>query len=748
MANTSNAGFYSYCYPINFTPADRYVFYDSLRNKNSPLVKNLVRRIDRNLYGRSRNPTMRDKDGSPSKRMEKVLYFLEQAYLFERQKEQKFFQEQLKKHPELEGILNKYSDSGDYIAFIAQLNSMLHGAELFKKELDTEIKRINRYSEANYYYKSTIKRRKELQKLEHTDAHYTGELTPQQIKDRKELSDIFRTHENLLTDNGTAFSADDPYFTLDGEQVFRGIFSSQSYMSTVTTAVIEKYGARLFSYQSGQLKINTQQLNVLIKILTDKAYELLLLNEGGFKRGKKGTDARGIIRNENLLRAKRAVDSKDFETFVENLLNAPEEGDLFDALNSIAEQYKLPLDSFENVKATKAEVTSLRNKIKKAYEKERSAARAQGKKFQTFSNWRKANNTTDDDLEQMILQSKSIHVQAYFTNEGMNVVDLLSNGIQGAVVSGHKNLTDDVTAGYLVVESSFDDSSFQKIVQKTKRNLTNAQRRATKEMRKTLGADDLRKNTHELNKARLEQRTILEEANKEINEIYDGVQDLLSHINIHTSVKGYKSISGGRYAFEGAAFGSDIIEQATILEDLFEAGGITTFDRDWLIFALINCGEGMIGKGNKHHLEDYLSMVAGLLMFNDAYLISQDVRKFIENTYVDTSVEDIHLYVLNNVYIPNSYVLEETYRAMFHAFIDLEDYINGEEVYHKINLTLKTYDTGYKKTFSRDELDFDKGGIAWRNESENAIKRTKLTMTFLGGFLDILEQISQAMPNN
>ena len=746
MANTSNAGFYSHYYPINFTPADRFVFYDSLRNKESLLVKNLVFKIERSLYGRSRNPTVRDKEENPSKRMEKVLNFLEQAYLFERKKEQKFFQEQLKKHPKLEEILDKYSDSGDYITFIAQLNSMLHGAELFKKELDMEIKRIKRYDKANDFYKVTRKRKKELQKLDYTDAHYKGFLTSQQRKDRKELSDIFRTYESLLTDDGTTFSADDPYFTLDGEQVFRSIFSSQSYMSTITTAVIEKYGAKLFSCRSNQLKINTQQLNVLIKLLTDKAYELLLLNEGGFKRSKKGTEARGIIRNENLKRAKRVVDSEDFVSFVENLLKSADDGDLFDALNSIADQYKLPLNNFQKVTASKAEITSLRNKIKKAYEKERAEARAQRKEIQTFSEWRKENNTTDEDLEQMILQSKSIHVQAYFTNEGMNVVDLLSNGIQGAVVSGHKNLTDDVTAGFLVIESSFDDDSFQKIVQKTKRNLTNAQRRATKEMRKTLGADDLRKNIYELNKARQEQRAILEEANKEINEIYGGVQDLLSHINIHTSVKGYKSISGGRYVFEGAAFGSDIIEQATVLDDLFEAGGITSFDRDWLIFALINCGQGMIGKGNKHHLEDYLSMVAGLLMFNDAYLISQDVRKFMENTYTDTSVEDIHLYVLNNVYIHNSYVLEETYRAMLHAFINLEDYIYGEEVYHKINLTLKTYDTGYKKTFSRKELDFGQGGVAWKEESKLAIKRTKLTMTFLGGFLDILEQISQAMP--
>jgi hypothetical protein len=52
---------------------------------------------------------------------------------------------------------------------------------------------------------------------------------------------------------------------------------------------------------------------------------------------------------------------------------------------------------------------------------------------------------------------------------------------------------------------------------------------------------------------------------------------------------------------------------------------ISPLDADWLVFALINCGEGMIGADNKHALEDYLSGYVGMLMFSDASFIAQDV---------------------------------------------------------------------------------------------------------------------------
>lgn len=738
----SNSEFVSSYYPIKFTPSDRYVFYESLieKSRKSPFFTNFVERINRNLYGAYRNPTR----GNNSRKIRDALEFLKEASYFELQKEKQFFESQIKKHPELKEYFDKCKTNGDYTSFIVQLNSTLHGAELFKKETETEIKRIDRYKKANKYYLENKERVETLKSYEHTKSSYKGELTSAEKKDREELSAYYHTRENYLTEGGTEFSADNPYFALNGEEVFNSIFSSQSYMSTLTTAVVEKYGKKLFTYQSGKLKINPRQLTALVKLLTDKAYELLLLNEGGFKKGKKGGDARGHVRNENLRRAGRVVESADFQNFIDGLLNAPEEKDLFSSLDKIADQYSLPMESLEEVKVSKGEITSLKNKLKKAYDKEKAAA--QKGQFASFSQWRKQIGATDADLERMTALSKSAKVQLYYTNEGMSVTDLLRNDVTYAFTTNGKNLTDDVQAGYLMVKSSVDESSFKKITQKASRDMSRIQEKAINNMRKTEGVNDIRKNAYELRKAREEQTNLLKKANQEINDITDGVKDVLSQINIHTTVKGYKSIGAGRHAFEGAAFGSDIIEQATALDDVAFYAGLDSFDRDWLIFALINCGTGMIGSQNKTDLEDYLSIFASMLMFNDAYLIADDVRNFMHKNYTNTTVKDIHLYVLNNVYIPNSYILKETYDALSKTFLKLESEISGGN--HGINLTLTTYNTGYNKTFSLEELDLAQSGNAWEKESETALKTTKLTMTFMAGFLDILRQINDAMPQN
>jgi len=90
---------------------------------------------------------------------------------------------------------------------------------------------------------------------------------------------------------------------------------------------------------------------------------------------------------------------------------------------------------------------------------------------------------------------------------------------------------------------------------------------------------------------------------------------------------------------------------------------INQLDAEWLTFALINCGKGMIGSDNKHALEDYLSAYVGLLMFSDASIISNDIKDYMKSEIV-SSVSNIHLYTLNDTYVPSSYILHETSVAL------------------------------------------------------------------------------------
>ena len=51
---------------------------------------------------------------------------------------------------------------------------------------------------------------------------------------------------------------------------------------------------------------------------------------------------------------------------------------------------------------------------------------------------------------------------------------------------------------------------------------------------------------------------------------------------------------------------------------MYQYGGVTIPDLNWLIFAVYNCGSDMLGAHLKDPLENALSSVAGMLLFDDA----------------------------------------------------------------------------------------------------------------------------------
>jgi len=83
----------------------------------------------------------------------------------------------------------------------------------------------------------------------------------------------------------------------------------------------------------------------------------------------------------------------------------------------------------------------------------------------------------------------------------------------------------------------------------------------------------------------------------------------------------------------------------------------------------------MIGHYLKSSLEDYFSIFVGFLMFNDAELMFEDVTKWIKDNTIST-VNDIHLYELNGVTVPSSFLLENTYQALKAISKDIQSKTN------------------------------------------------------------------------
>ena len=221
---------------------------------------------------------------------------------------------------------------------------------------------------------------------------------------------------------------------------------------------------------------------------------------------------------------------------------------------------------------------------------------------------------------------------------------------------------------------------------------------------------------------------------------------MITHISIHETIKGYASIDATTDKFKGAAFGATLVDQVGIINEMLCNANISELDADWLIFAMINCGEGMIGSDNKHALEDYLSGYVGLLMFSDASFIAQDIHDYMNNMLV-SDISNIHLYVLNDKYVPSSYILHETYVAMEMFLNQIEAETNGTTV------TLTTYSSPnayatWTPESERTGKPWTKAGLAgpaWAAEGEAALENTHLTMYFISNFLGLLQQLQQQL---
>ena len=86
-------------------------------------------------------------------------------------------------------------------------------------------------------------------------------------------------------------------------------------------------------------------------------------------------------------------------------------------------------------------------------------------------------------------------------------------------------------------------------------------------------------------------------------------------------------------------------------------------DIDWLHKAIINCSPAsIVGEKNKNIIENYLSSMAALAIFDEGAAegqIIQDLQNKVMER-VSSSPNILHLYRVNGIYVPGSLVLQRT----------------------------------------------------------------------------------------
>lgn len=666
----------------------RYVFFSSLDQYDSSSIYNTYADYAHDMLADVKEDITLNSTHQSNNRIQYALDFLGSAAQFERAKEIQFFSNFKHNYPEAETVfkINLTNPSQtEYISFIASINTALKGVAAFKKRLDTEINRISRVQ--------SFRKTGDKLKLEYNKNNITQRVN----QANKDNLTFFKRGGHSGAKNGS-FEG--------GEKNFTDIFTRNSNMGKFTSTVLQEYGPKLFEYNKNGLNLQPKQIAALIKVITDEAYAIFLSETE-------------VLSNDTLINAREIILGEDFQNFFKDLMNAP---GLSDALSDIADQYALGYDkNMSDVSADK--IKNLKEDLLYNFQ----AIKSEIPENMTQQEWLNFIGASNNELKEIYRSILSVSAQAYYTGEDLNLIELVRNKIY-ASLGGGKNPTDDIYAGKLIIEPDIQFNSGE-----LEARLASIGRRAYKDIKGLKDIDTFFDNADKLREARQLQLQELEKAKETLTQSEEAGNYLLSHVNIHTTIKGYTGVEGSTFTkdggFSGASFGSSLPLQLNIINQLADSGGFDIGDLNFLQFALINAGSQMIGHYLKSSLEDYFSIFVGFLMFNDAELMFEDVTKWIKDNTIST-VNDIHLYELNGVTVPSSFLLENTYQALKVISKDIQSKTNQ----YGVKATLSTYNGAQIAG-------------AWEETAKKAQSTTKFSIHFLAGFLDILGQIQAAMPH-
>lgn len=662
-------------YPFNV--GQRYIYFSSLAKTRSKIgqytYKQASELINKGIGQITYNPKKENK-------MWQALQRLQQAADIEREKEIKVIEEFLNKFPEKVPESLRTIKKDDYLSIIQQINFLIKGIKPFQEQLKLEQEREN---EQRILENDQLQNKE--QKYPKLKSLFKGELSG-----KKSLN-------NKTTD-----------------QMLNGIFDEDTNISMYQKIIIEKYGAKLFEFKQ-TLILNEGQMNALLRILGVKANEL-------FMRKVSDYFTYGINKNkeEFLKQIENAITTDtELDDFFNNLMNSP---NLNESLLSIAKQYGLDNTSgrIENIEK---KIQIFKNRLFESYKKEHKNAT-----IKDFDEWRQIIGADDDTISKMYTSVNNVSAQGYYQSENIAIAELITAGIS-ATLGGNTNPTDDFLAGKLFFEFTTNSDLNNKLIQAEK-EINKKRIEAYNKILTTTNKESYKTNIKTLKKLRTEQEQYIKTLQEEAKQVEENLELFLNQVNIHGTIKGYESSGKGyreEIGFQGASFGSNVFEQLSIIQETM--GDIISIqDIQWLQFAMINAATQAIGANNKTSLEDYFSSMIGYLMFNDGQMLVEDAAN--QRGYIANGSNDIHLYMINSIYLPNSYILQKTYEALTQVASDIESKNNGikarlhvytgEPIDYTRNLTLEEWDASYDVAYNATYLD----------------------MHFLAGFLDILNNIA------
>lgn len=221
------------------------------------------------------------------------------------------------------------------------------------------------------------------------------------------------------------------------------------------------------------------------------------------------------------------------------------------------------------------------------------------------------------------------------------------------------------------------------------------------------------------------------ELNEYIEEQRRSGQNIKDSFILHTSAKDYYSTATDEFkGFKGGTYqGLQIFDS---LEALAGAG-FGDADIQWLKACAVNTSKSAVGASIKSSLEEYLSIFATMLLFDDGVTIAKETVANAQASFQPLNV--LHLFNVNGFYVPSSYLLRELHTRLTNAINNLPA---NKIVKAKIEPGAINF---------QDELDYLSINYVFQAERWRAIRNIQINamsvkIYFLRNFMDILNELT------
>lgn len=195
-----------------------------------------------------------------------------------------------------------------------------------------------------------------------------------------------------------------------------------------------------------------------------------------------------------------------------------------------------------------------------------------------------------------------------------------------------------------------------------------------------------------------------------------------------------------KLGFIAGSMGANTLKQINNFAELFEKAGVpmTQAETEWLEIALVNCSSSAIGYSNKDPIEKYLSALAGFAIFDEGSL---EIEMIAQNTVNDIppTPQIMHLYKLNGLYFPGSYILQRIYDKLITTINTELNTSSNNPINDGVHIRATANETLINHNITNVSA---RWADVYSKAQNNSV--TSIEVTFLSNLFDIINQLSGA----